>query len=94
MVARDGLDSCLRGQSVAGQADEPLETLPVKKKADRKAAPAPQPERAEDYLQAPDIGAPVPAEPPPPQKEAPAPEVATPPPPEEPEAELPPEPKA
>ena len=87
VVARDGLDSCLRGQGVAGQADEPQETLPARKKAGPKAVPAPRPERAEDYLQAPDIGAPVPAQAPPPQEEAPAPEQAPPPPPEELKAE-------
>ena len=91
VVARDGLDSCLRGQGVPRQADEPPETLPAKKKT--KAAPAPRPERAEDYLQAPDIGAPVPAQPPRPQEDAPPADDASLPSPEEPTAEPPPEPK-
>jgi monofunctional biosynthetic peptidoglycan transglycosylase len=87
VVARDGLDSCLRGQGGAEPANvEPA--TPAKRKAE------PRPERAEDYLKAPDIGAPVEADVPPQQpKEEPEPlaEEAPPPPPEEPAAKpLPP----
>jgi monofunctional biosynthetic peptidoglycan transglycosylase len=66
VVARDGLDACLRGQGEAAPADEPggREAQPKPKRA----APPPRPERAEDYLEAPDIGAALepeaPAEPP------------------------------
>ena len=71
VVARDGLDACLRGQAVPSPADEPIEKT-SKKKAAPKSAPAPQPERIEDYLGAPDIGAPIPSEaPPPPAAEQP-----------------------
>ena len=94
VVARDGLDGCLRGQG-AGPADEPKEAISTsKKKARTKAAPAPRPERAEDYLQAPDIGAPVPSKAPPAPDEAAATEETQAPPPEEPEAEPPAEPQA
>ncbi len=77
VVARDGLDACLRGQGAPAPADEPVRAdRPKRKQAEPKAAPAPQPERAEDYLSAPDIGAPVEADepaPPPPVEEAPPP---------------------
>jgi monofunctional biosynthetic peptidoglycan transglycosylase len=89
VVARDGLDGCLRGQGGAEPANvEPA--TPAKRKAE------PRPERAEDYLKAPDIGAPVEADVPPQQPKEepePAPEEAPPPPPEEPQAEPPPEPE-
>jgi monofunctional biosynthetic peptidoglycan transglycosylase len=77
VVARDGLDGCLRGQDALSRADEPVESTRRKAAAPKKAA-TPQPERAEDYLGAPDIGAPVRAEPvsapepgPPPAQEPP-----------------------
>jgi monofunctional biosynthetic peptidoglycan transglycosylase len=77
VVARDGLDGCLRGQDALSPADEPVESTRTKAAAPKKAA-TPQPERAEDYLGAPDIGAPVRAEPtsapepgPPPAQEPP-----------------------
>ncbi len=69
VVARDGLDACLRGQGAAPAGEEPVETKARKKKAAE--APAPAPERIEDYLEAPDIGAPV--EPEAPVTEAPTP---------------------
>jgi monofunctional biosynthetic peptidoglycan transglycosylase len=83
VVARDSLDSCLRGQGGAEPANvEPV--TPAKRKAE------PRPERAEDYLKAPDIGAPVQADVPPQQpKEEPEPVEAAPPPPEEPAPEPP-----
>jgi monofunctional biosynthetic peptidoglycan transglycosylase len=83
VVARDGLDSCLRGEGDgAPVVDEPIERTARPKK---KAAPAPQPERAEDYIKAPDAGPPVEQDPPPPPVEEPPAEEA--PPPEEPPAE-------
>jgi len=87
VVARDGLDACLRGQS-APAAEEPEERRAPKPKAEA-PPPAPEPEQAEDYLDAPDIGAPLetgvpieplptedkPAPPSPEEEEAPPPEV-------------------
>jgi monofunctional biosynthetic peptidoglycan transglycosylase len=73
VVARDGLDACLRGQGGRVAAEEPVVITPVRKKGQTKTAPAPRPERAEDYIQAPDIGTPVPAEAPPPEQAAPEP---------------------
>ena len=73
VVARDGLDACLRGQGDGTPEVEPVDP-PVRSKS---KAPAPKVERAEDYLKAPDIGAPVeadePAEAPPPPPEEPPP---------------------
>ena len=74
VVARDGLDACLQGQS-APSAEEPEErTAPAKPKA-KAPPPASEPEQAEDYLDAPDIGAPletgVPIEPLPTEEETP-----------------------
>jgi monofunctional biosynthetic peptidoglycan transglycosylase len=89
VVARDGLDACLRGQGAAPQADEPAEpATPSKRKQRTAPAAGPQPERIEDYLDAPDIGAPVEQAP---AEDAPPPEEEPPPPPPEPEAEPPPE---
>jgi monofunctional biosynthetic peptidoglycan transglycosylase len=82
VVARDGLDSCLRGQGVAPQADEPEERKTPSKRKEA-PAPAPKPERIEDYIDAPDVGAPV--------EEAPTAAVEAPPPSPEPEVEPPPE---
>jgi monofunctional biosynthetic peptidoglycan transglycosylase len=56
VVARDGLDSCLRGAGDAAPVAEPAEK---KAGAKPKAKATPAPERAADYEQAPDIGAPV-----------------------------------
>jgi monofunctional biosynthetic peptidoglycan transglycosylase len=67
VVARDGLDSCLRGAGDGAPANEPLETMAAKKKARPQAAP--RPERVEDYLRAPDVGAPVPAQTAPPEEQ-------------------------
>ena len=77
VVARDGLDACLRAQGGAEAAEEPVAPKAKRKQVDA-PAPAPQPERVEDYLQAPDIGEAVageaPAdEPAPDQQEAPPP---------------------
>jgi monofunctional biosynthetic peptidoglycan transglycosylase len=83
VVARDGLDSCLRGQGRA----EPASVEPVTPTKRKQAEP--RPERAEDYLKAPDIGAPVEADVPPQQPKE-EPEEAPAPPPEQPAAELPP----
>ena len=84
VVARDGLDACLRGQGSAPQADEPAErTKSSKRQQSTAPAPAPKTERIEDYIDAPDAGAPV-EEAPPSAEEPPAP-------PPEPEAEPPPE---
>ena len=78
VVARDGLDACLRRAGDGAPAVEPVETKATKKGKARPAAP--RPERAEDYLEAPDIGAPVPAQaPPPPAAEEPPSEDAPPP---------------
>ena len=57
VVARDGLDACLRGESAPAHEPDEREA-PAKQKA-AEPAPAPEPEQAEDYLQAPDIGAPL-----------------------------------
>ena len=78
VVARDGLDGCLRGQGGRTPAEEPAETPIKKKKRTDAPAPAPPPERIEDYIDAPDVGAPVeaeapPAEEPPPPAEEPLP---------------------
>jgi hypothetical protein len=86
-VARDGLDACLRGQGGRIEAEEPAEKSPKRKRADA-PAPTPQPERIEDYIDAPDVGAPVEAEAPPAEAAAP-PSEEPPPPPAEPEAEPP-----
>jgi monofunctional biosynthetic peptidoglycan transglycosylase len=81
VVARDGLDACLRGQGGRTPVEEPVETEAPKKRREA-PAPTPQPERIEDYIDAPDIGAPVKAEAPPaeeappPADEPPAPEEA------------------
>jgi monofunctional biosynthetic peptidoglycan transglycosylase len=95
VVARDGLDACLRGQGSGIAADEPADT-PVKSKRKGSeapaAAPTPKPERVEDYLDAPDIGAPVKADMTAPVEESPAPAEQAPPPAEE--AEAPAEPPA
>ena len=87
VVARDGLDACLRGQGGRIEAEEPAEKAPTRKRQEA-PAPAPQPERIEDYIDAPDAGTPVEAEAPsagdvPPAAEEP------PQPPPEPEAEPP-----
>jgi monofunctional biosynthetic peptidoglycan transglycosylase len=82
VVARDGLDACLRGQGAAPQADEPEERKTQSKRKEA-AAPAPKPERIEDYIDAPDAGAPV--------EEAPPVAEEPPPPSPEPQAEPPPE---
>ena len=82
VVARDGLDACLRGDGGFAAADEPADRTPSPKQRKR-IAPAPAPERAEDYLEAPDVGAPL-------EVEAPAealPSKAQPPPPEPEDAE-------
>jgi monofunctional biosynthetic peptidoglycan transglycosylase len=74
VVARDGLDACLRGHGAAPQADEP-EDRKTQSKRKEAPAPAPKPERIEDYIDAPDVGAPVEEatpvaeEPPPPSPE-------------------------
>ena len=82
VVARDGLDACLRGE---GDRDPPLEEPGARStRGKAKKAPAPRPERAEDYLKAPDAGPPV-EQTPPPAEEPPA--EAPPPPAEEPPAE-------
>jgi monofunctional biosynthetic peptidoglycan transglycosylase len=83
VVARDGLDSCLRGQGGAEPADAEPVTPTKRKQAE------PRPERAEDYLKAPDVGAPVEADVPPQQPKE-EPEETPAPPPEEPVAEPPP----
>ena len=76
VVARDGLDACLRGEADGVPViDEPTERKAPKAK--RPAAPAPQPERAEDYYRAPDAGPPV-EQTPPPAEEPPAEEPPTP----------------
>lgn len=80
VVARDRLDACLRGQGDASLADEPSDRTGRRKS---EAAPSPQPERAEDYLKAPDVGAPVPSQTPPssePEAEAPVVQDSPPPP--------------
>jgi len=87
VVARDGLDACLRGQGGTEAADEPVAPKAKRKQVDA-PAPAPEPERVEDYLQAPDIGEAVAGEAP--ADEAPVEEEAPPPAPE-PEAPPPPE---
>jgi monofunctional biosynthetic peptidoglycan transglycosylase len=66
VVARDGLDACLRSQTGPASGDKAPSAKQPTGKAQTKAAPTPRPERAEDYLRAPDIGAPVAAEAPPP----------------------------
>jgi monofunctional biosynthetic peptidoglycan transglycosylase len=83
VVARDGLDSCLRGQG----GTEPTNAEPVTPTKRKQAEP--RPERAEDYLKAPDIGAPVEADVPPQQPKE-EPEETPAPPREEPAAEPPP----
>jgi len=82
VVARDGLDFCLRGQGAVPQDDEPAERKTPSKRNEAPAS-APKAERIEDYIDAPDAGAPV--------KEAPPPAEEPPPPAPEPEAEPPPE---
>ena len=86
VVARDGLDACLRGQGGRVAAEEPIETNVPKRKRSSAPAPAPQPERIEDYIDAPDIGAPVKAEAPPAEEAPPAPAEDAQPPAEEAEA--------
>jgi monofunctional biosynthetic peptidoglycan transglycosylase len=83
VVARDGLDACLRGQGGRIAAEEPAETNVPQRKRSKAPAPAPQPERIEDYIDAPDAGAPVKAEAPPPAEEAAPPAEEAPPPAEE-----------
>jgi monofunctional biosynthetic peptidoglycan transglycosylase len=84
VVARDGLDACLRGQGSAPPADDqPAERPTLSRSKPSSPAPAPRPERIEDYVDAPDAGAPV-------EEAAPQAE-ETPPPPPEPDAEPPPE---
>ena len=76
VVARDGLDACLRGEGDGAPAvDEPAErkARPKTRKAAPAPLPPPRPERAEDYLEAPDVGAPVEQAPPPPPAEEPPP---------------------
>jgi monofunctional biosynthetic peptidoglycan transglycosylase len=85
VVARDRLDACLRGQGGSVPDEEPTVTKAAKKK--REHAPAPPPERIEDYLTAPDIGAPV--EPEAPAAAAPEPVEPEPAPAEEPATEEP-----
>ncbi len=81
VVARDRLDACLRGDQTP-ILDEPVErTVRGKAKKAPPTAPAPQPERAEDYLAAPDAGPPIEQAPTP--EEAPPPVDDPPPPPEE-----------
>jgi monofunctional biosynthetic peptidoglycan transglycosylase len=70
VVARDGLDACLRGQG-APSPTGPVVTTPVKK-GKIITTPIPQPERIEDYLDAPDVGTPVEAEAPPAEAAPPA----------------------
>ena len=84
VVARDGLDACLRGE-LSAAADEPMEKTPARRKAE--PAPPPPTEQAEDYLEAPDIGAPLDVGIP---VEDSSEETASPPP-DEPESEPPPE---
>ena len=85
VVARNGLDACLRGQGERMPVvDEPIEGTTRTKAPKAAPAPVPQPERAEDYLKAPDAGPPVEQAPPP--VDEPATEAA-PPPPEEPAPE-------
>ena len=79
VVQRDGLDACLRGDGVrmAPQPDEPTQRTTPKA---RKAAPTPQPERVEDYIDPADqapviIEVPAPGGP---ADEAPAPEAEPP----------------
>jgi monofunctional biosynthetic peptidoglycan transglycosylase len=70
IVARDGLDACLRGQGGRIASEEPTEqTAPSKGKRSETPAPTPPPERIEDYIDAPDIGAPVEPEAPQPEPE-------------------------
>jgi monofunctional biosynthetic peptidoglycan transglycosylase len=87
VVARDGLDACLRGQGERTPVEEPVETKATRKRNEA-PAPMPQPERIEDYIDAPDIGAPVKADAPQ-AEEAPPPADEPPDPPAE-EAEAPP----
>ena len=89
VVARDGLDACLRGQGGRIQAEEPAETTVPKRKRSEAPAAAPKQERIEDYLNAPDIGAPVQTQTAPSPEEAPPPAEEAPPPPPE-QAEEPP----
>ena len=60
VVAREGLDACLKGPTDGVPAEEPATKSPSKRKRGtaQPAAAAPV-EQAEDYLEAPDIGAPV-----------------------------------
>ncbi|SMF60533.1 monofunctional biosynthetic peptidoglycan transglycosylase [Allosphingosinicella indica] len=64
VVARDGLDSCVYAGGETAPPDRPEKAV---KAPDRKAAPKAEPreERPEDYIDAPDIGAPVAVEAPP-----------------------------
>ncbi|MFC7498005.1 monofunctional biosynthetic peptidoglycan transglycosylase [Enterovirga sp. GCM10030262] len=65
VVQRDGLDACLKGDGVRMAVEEPEEAPAAptqRKQAAPAAAPDPQPERIEDYLEAPDIGPPVAAQ--------------------------------
>jgi monofunctional biosynthetic peptidoglycan transglycosylase len=87
VVARDGLDACLRGQGGRIEAEEAAGKAPTRKRQEA-PAPAPQPERIEDYIDAPDAGTPVEAEAPPAEDVPPAAEEPPQPPPE-PEAEPP-----
>jgi monofunctional biosynthetic peptidoglycan transglycosylase len=81
VVARDGLDACLRSQNGRTPAEEPADRNVPKRKRSESPIPAstPQRERIEDYIDAPDIGAPVQEEAPvveempPPADEAPPP---------------------
>lgn len=69
VVGRDGLDACV----YAGGETAPHRPQKAEKAPPRKAAPKAEPreERPEDYMDAPDIGAPVAVEAPPVEVEAP-----------------------
>ena len=71
VVARDGLDSCLRSDASSNRSEPPGETAaPRSRTKSRKAEPppTPQPERVEDYIEL------APVEPVPEPEPAPAPE--------------------
>jgi monofunctional biosynthetic peptidoglycan transglycosylase len=74
VVARDGLDACVYEGAAAPQEQGEKPAPKKSRKVDQQAPPPPIEETAEDYLDAPDIGAPLEAEAPIEAEEAPAPE--------------------
>ena len=60
VVARDGLDACVYEEGAEAQdgPDSEDKAVPKAKRKEKAAAPPPE-EKASDYLEAPDIGAPV-----------------------------------